>query len=427
MQNIEYPYKSYLVDTISYNTDKIKKKTYTLSNVNYHILNNDSSVITFDDTISSLYRSIILDDDNNILCFSPPNSIPFDKFQELNPTVSVFANEIVEGTMINLFYDPRIQSWEIATRGAVGGNYWFYRTQYKENEGQQKTFREMFMDALREPGGELNNSPLIQNLSKKYCYSFVMQHPENHIVLSIQETHLYLVAVYEVHERVVKYVPPIYYENWDCFHNSLIEFPRRFENKNYEELRREWCSIQSEYSFMGIMFTNMYNGYRAAMQNPVYEDVKNLRGNNPNLQYQYFCLARIEQKNRFLEFFPKYKKLFHQFGKQYQEFITNVHQSYFSYYVKKEGIPISKKYFIHASRIHHNIFIPSLTETATEEKNEVAKSEKKIITRKVVKDYFDAMTPSELLYYLNYDKRQMYKDKMKKDGVCEVENSSMEM
>ena len=116
------------------------------------------------------------------------------------------------------------------------------------------------------------------------------------------------------------------------------------------------------------------------------------------LQYQYFCLERIEQKAQFLEHFPVYKKLFHQFGKQYNDFITNVHQSYFSYYVKKEGIPIAKKFFIHASKIHHTIYLPSLNET------------KIIINRGVVKNYFDALTPSEILYYLNYDKRQIRKN-----------------
>jgi len=109
---------------------------------------------------------------------------------------------------------------------------------------------------------------------------------------------------------------------------------------------------------MGIMLTNISTGERASMSNPVYEEIKKIRGNNPNLQYHYFCLERIGQKAQFLEYFPMYTKIFNNFGRQYNEFITNVHQSYFSFYVKKEGIPISKKYFIHASIIHHQIFLP---------------------------------------------------------------------
>ena len=96
-----------------------------------------------------------------------------------------------------------------------------------------------------------------------------------------------------------------------------------------------------------------------------------------------------------------YTKIFGQFEKQYQDFVTNVHQSYYSYYVKKEGIPISKKFFIHASKIHHQIYLPSLMEG------------RKIISRKVVKEYFDAMKPSEIIFYLNYEKRIIALEKQK--------------
>ena len=50
---------------------------------------------------------------------------------------------------MNLFYDPRRETWEIATKGAIGGNYWYYRTQYGEKDTSQLTFREMFNDALK--------------------------------------------------------------------------------------------------------------------------------------------------------------------------------------------------------------------------------------------------------------------------------------
>jgi hypothetical protein len=103
-----------------------------------------------------------------------------------------------------------------------------------------------------------------------------------------------------------------------------------------------------------------------------------------------------------------------QFSKQYQDFITNVHQSYFSYYVKKEGVPIAKKYFIHASKIHHQIYLPSLSNSkpiydlSGTLLSPIA--EKVVITRKIVKQYFDDMNPSENLYYLHYDKRQVSKN-----------------
>lgn len=262
--------------------------------------------------------------------------------------------------------------------------------------------------------------PILEYLPKNYCYSFVLQHPDNHIVLPINEPHLFLVAVYEIVDAcTVKFVPPHIYETWSVFTDSTIEFPKKYELTTYKELEDAYGSIHSDYSSMGVMFTNVRTGERAALSNPVYEEIKKLRGNNPNLQYQYFCLLRSGQVDKFLEYFPTYKKVFMQFSKQYQDFITNVHQSYFSYYVKKEGVPIAKKYFIHASKIHHQIYLPSLNNSNNNNKpvydlsgtllTQQLHVEKVIITRKIVKQHFDDMSPSENLYYLHYDKRQVSK------------------
>lgn len=409
MEYQDYKYVSYNVDTIGYNKDKIKTKSFTLNNVVYNVLNNDSSCITFDDCNLRLYRSVVTDENSNILCFSPPNSIELDKFQEKYPELNenIYVNQIIEGTMINLFYDERIKSWELSTRSSVAGNSWFYRTQYvfndeNDNNNQktkQKTFRDMFLECLKIENNVLENE-FLDNLPKQYTYSFVIQHPDNHIVLNITEPRVYLVSVYEksnIDGHRIVYIPPTVYEHWDVFNNSVIEFPSKYLDSSYDSLKNNYCSIHTDYSTMGIMITNICTGERASMSNPVYEEVKKIRGNNPNLQYHYFCLERIGKKEEFLQYFPMYSKIFANFGRQYNEFITNVHQSYFSFYVKKEGIPIAKKYFIHASRIHHQIFLPSINE------------EKKIITRKVVKEYFDNLTPNEILYYLNYDKRQASK------------------
>ena len=144
---------------------------------------------------------------------------------------------------------------------------------------------------------------------------------------------------------------------------------------------------------------NIGTGERALMENPNYKYMKLLRGNNPNLQYQYLCLRRTHKVKEFLNFFPQYKNLFHKFFEDYNNFVTNVHLSYLTYYVQKQEIQISKKFFPHIYKIHHQLFLPSVqTETPL------------IIRRKVVLEYFDAMEPREILYHLNYDKRMLKKN-----------------
>jgi len=396
-------YLDYDIDLITYNSDKIKLKTYTFRNTEYKILNYDSQVVCDNDKTNGLYRSIICSPENEILCFSPPKSITLDSFKEKCPNLNdnILINEIIEGTMINLFYDHRNQSWEISSKSAIGGNYWFFRNQYSVDEiektKKQLTFREMFLDAFRANTDDINKLPFLEYFPKDYCYNFVLQHPENHIVLNINSPTVYLVSVYHLRQNHIVYISPIVFEEWDCFLNirGMLDFPRQFTEKNYTELHKKYCSINSRYDFVGCMLTNLATGERTSIENPTYMEVRELRGNNPNLQYQYLCLRHIGKVKDFLGYFPQYKTVFSKFYKQYNDFVTNIHQSYIQYYIQKNSEKISKKYFPHIYKLHHEFYLPLL------------KTDNKLIIRRaIVLKYVDTLSPIELIYYLNYNKRE---------------------
>lgn len=143
----------YNIDTVNYNQDKIKTKTYNKSNVTYTILNYDNNVICHDDVSNGYYRSVIISSpENKLLAFSPQKSLKTEAFIEKYSTIneSIFMNEIIEGTMVNLFFDERLGQWEISTRGAVGGSYFYYRNQYDidSDKRKQTSFYQMFLEAL---------------------------------------------------------------------------------------------------------------------------------------------------------------------------------------------------------------------------------------------------------------------------------------
>jgi len=399
----------YNIDTVNYNQDKIKTKTYNKSNVTYTILNYDNNFICDNDVSNGYYRSLIVSSpENKLLAFSPQKSLKPDTFIEKYSAIdeTIFMNEIIEGTMVNLFFDERIQQWEISTRGAVGGSYFYYRNQYDmdSDKKKQNSFYQMFLEALGAGDNQsLNELSLLQDMPKNYSYSFVLQHPDNHIVLPISKCSIYLVSVFELQEgNSVKYVSPLEYQYWDSFKNvnNLILFPKQYNYENYEQLKEENCSIQTEFTNLGVMITNLETGERTAFKNPTYEEVKLLRGNNPNLQYQYLCLRKTGKIQDFLFYFPQYKKIFFRFYQEYENFVNNVHFSYLTYYVQKQSVQISKKYSPHIYKIHHELYLPSLQ---TEEPI--------IIKRRVVKEYFDNLEPREMIYHLNYDRRQYAKGK----------------
>ena len=76
-------------------------------------------------------------------------------------------NEIIEGTMINLFYSSNEKggAWEIATKSTVGGNVVFYAPKNPKDTVEirdKDTFRNMFFEL---GGIWLTPPPLFVNLN----------------------------------------------------------------------------------------------------------------------------------------------------------------------------------------------------------------------------------------------------------------------
>ena len=412
----EPTYVEYTLDLITYHSHQVKTKEYETKKAKYLILNSEDTSNNGDNH----YRSITLcPETKQILCYSPPKSLTPEEFKEKNQELNdtIFINEIIEGTMINLFYDSRIQSWEIGTKGAIGGNYWFFRNQYsignneEFKEKKQPTFRRMFLDACRaNDDDDINDLPFLEYLPKEYSYSFVLQHPANHITKRVLSPVVYLVAVYHLLDSRVVAIPQTVFEEWDCFLGirGILEFPHRYEEETYEEVQNKYCSLDSPFDSVGIMFYNLKTGERMSMENEAYKKVRELRGNHPNLQYQYLCLRHSGKVVEFLGFFPQYKKIFYQFYKQYNDFVTQIHQSYVSYYVMKSGIRISKKYFPLVYKLHHEVFLPS---------SNMETGEKLIIRRAVVSEFIKGVEPNSLIYYLNYNKQEKEEKEEKEENM----------
>ena len=393
MSTPEFHYK---IDSVDYPRPGIRSKTLLGK---YTILNDLSESET-----NGAYRSVVLlSESNTPVAFAPVRAISLDAFLEKHDITSdeVQITDIIEGTMINLFYTP--DGWEIATKSAIGGHYWYYRTQYGQSvvESGQKTFRQMFLEAMRvEADTSLDEVPFICALSKEYSYCFVVQHPANHIVLPVQEPSVWLVSIFHLTqdpdkptEYHVRNIPQCDFKTvipeFDAI--GVVQLPQIqtfVDSQTVSQLRNRATYLHPQ--SLGYMITNTHTGERCALENPYYNHMRELRGNHPNLQYQYLALLRMGKIPEFLWHFPSYKPLFNRFYEQYVAFITAVHNAYVAYYIRKDKTKIPKKYFVHAARLHNDVYVPSLKEP-----------EKTIIRRSVVRDYVSRLEPRELLYSLN--------------------------
>ena len=161
---------------------KLSVKHWRQNDRNYKIIRYNKEYL-LDELIKSsgLFRSVILNDENKIIVFSPPKSLSSDVFINTygKDVLNCRAEQYVEGTMINVFNDHG--EWEIATRSTVGGKITFFRV-----DGNITTFRHMFLDACNYVNLDFDY------LDKSLCYSFILQHPENRIVSPIVEKGIYL-------------------------------------------------------------------------------------------------------------------------------------------------------------------------------------------------------------------------------------------
>jgi hypothetical protein len=327
-----------------------------------------------------------------VVCYSPPKSLSCENFMIKYPikTKHIIAEEFIEGTMINVFYDLSIHRWQIATRNTVGADVSFYTS-------SNMTFNDMFMDAC------LNNQFNIEMLNPNYCYSFVLQHSANRIVVPIKHSQLYLVGVYEINqdENNIEVIEQNLSDvKTDVFLNmTKIRFPERYEFSTYSELIEKFASTNTPYEIMGIIIKNMETGERTKIRNPIYEEVKQLRGNQPKLQYQYLCLRHSGKLPLFLKYYPETKQEMSKFRDQVHMFTESLHKNYISCYVKKEKSlqEYSNQYRTHMFKLHEH-FINNL------------RPKKLYISNTEVIKYVNNLHPSLLMYSLNFNMRKRLVD-----------------
>ena len=362
--------------------------------VTYHILKYDKDWLVRENIKSvGLLRSVIFKDDGTVVSFAPPKSLLTESLNIDLDSESV-AETFVEGTMINVFYEVETNSWEIATRSSVGGGTCFFMENgFKE----ENTFKYMFDEVCHHIGLDLND------LNKKFVYSFVMQHPRNRIVTIIKEMSLYLVDVYQIEDNKTIRVVSIHNELEQFgLNTSKVKLVNSISLKNEEDLKKcieSMASMNTPYDNVGVVIKNNL-GERYKFRNPTYEHVRQLRGNQPKLQYQYINLRQTGKVAEYLQYYKEHKKPFNDFRNIIHAYTNELFSNYIRCYIKKEKElkEFPEKYRVHMYTLHHEIYLKTLM------------PEKKYVNKEVVVHYFNGLHPAKQMFVMNYDMRKNHKD-----------------
>jgi hypothetical protein len=129
------------------------------------------------------FRSVVWNvNTNRPVCMSPVRGRKFSA--AIDAAVDVansYIEDFVDGVMINMFHDGR--DWTLTTRTQLGAEGHFYGT---------RTFRELFWETFTTA-----NLSKATDLKPGYTYSWVLQHPEERIVVAPEYgiPRLYLVEI----------------------------------------------------------------------------------------------------------------------------------------------------------------------------------------------------------------------------------------
>jgi len=364
----------YTTNNIDYKSRQYKIIKYNKEN--YNKLSNE------DQLKYSWLRSIIFDNDDNLLVLAPAKSVNYEFFKEYNTIEQCYAEDFIDGTMINLYYDNYLQSWEICTRSTVGANNTFYNN---------KTFKEMFYDICYSI--DFNLSML--NSHKNLTFSFVIQHPSNRIVSPVLNYSLYLIKVMNIQNIGNNIYNIDFYNTHNFLQTNNIKslcYCNRYNIDTYENIYNYYNNINCPYYILGINIYNK-NGSRTKIRNANYVNVKILKGNQPKLQYNYLCLKKENKINQFLVYFPEHSLEFQTYKNELYDYTNNLYNNYVQCFIKK--IDVLKEY-PHQYKIHmynlHKLY------------NDTLKFENKYVDKKIVINYFNSLQPAQQMYVINYSK-----------------------
>ena len=386
------------------------------------------------------FRSVVFDSDGRICCVGPAKMLKLTEDILGQPVNSVAghltAEEMVEGVMVNLFWQAGAGKWLIATKSCVS-EVSFDHVIEAQAEAQTETtssssgdnattvtFQKLtIQEVLRRricevlsllPGG-------LDTIPKEYCYSLVIQHPKNQIVNVITVPRLYVVAVFQLSEisadavvvgvNAVRINRDIFSAN---FGGSVSRMPvglscvpsenetetendttatATFTPHTVSDYCRMYASVETQsVSLPGVVFVDSDTGFCYKARNPKYENVKKRKGMEQKLMTQYLHMRKDHGIDTYLKEHPQHARTFRQFRDRLHDYTHRLYDSYIAHYVKKDAKPLKeydRELKTHMYKLHYDIYLATMKESGV------------FVTKNTVIQYVNQLAVAQQLACLN--------------------------
>jgi len=238
-----------------------------------------------DHTNAHYFRSVIWNTaTNKPVCVAPFKSLPMTSYEA---SADYIVEDFWDGTMLNMFYDEQISQWVLATRSNVGANCRFYSSQ---------NFTKLFWDTFNLMGLKIMDFP------QNGMYSWVLQHPENRIVVPSMPI-LRLVQMALVEEDGVNFNPAVPPTLMNLMNRRLALEGIAATTKALTDM----VTANNTVFCQGYVVKNPLTGERWKIRTAVYTLIKDLRGNTPRLDYRWLELRQKGSLNQYMQHYPEDK------------------------------------------------------------------------------------------------------------------------
>ncbi len=237
------------------------------------------------------------------------------------------VERVIDGAVVRVFFFNN--RWNVATLKCVDATdaYW----------SSKKSFRDLFEECAVSDGLDYSK------LNQKFCYTFIIQHPHNHMVVNYSAPTLMHLCTVDVSQGI-----PTYVSTNDTGITSVGTVKFKSFQVMEEELARPETVPFNKGSSLGFIVINNETGERTRMERREYTRARTMKSNCANINYRVLEIIfedyRLYQtdpsnnhvrKAEFLQFFPQYKKHFHLMETNLHDIVDKLYKAYVDVYVKR--------------------------------------------------------------------------------------------
>ena len=227
------------------------------------------------------------------------NKVDKDSIKEIdiNDWENIKVYKLYDGSRIKLFYHN--EKWNVASSRCINADkaYWH----------SKKSFFKMFMECI----GDYD----FDQLDKTKCYAFIIQHPENRIVIKHENPSLIHISTYDKQLNT----------EIEC--NIGIPRPEEYHFETFEELVNTLSTF--DHNSPGYMLMDKsYN--RVRIVSYLYDDIRKLKGNVCSMSIRYLQLRKSDPDkiSKFFVHYPEYKILCENIEQYLETIYIYIYQKY---------------------------------------------------------------------------------------------------